>query len=303
MTVVRGWEAWPRGALHLTFGVFDGVHRGHRDLVQRLVSGARGARARAVVATFDTHPQRVLDPAASPLLLTSAAEKIDLLRAAGADAVVLWHFDEAFSRIEADDFVGRLAAAGDVRALLIGPDLAFGHRRAGDVRLLRRLSSRYGYAVSEIAPEEHAGEPISSTRIRAALQAGELAEANIMLGREYAVRGTVVRGAGRGRALGFPTINIETPPDRLLPKDGIYAMRVSIGDEVLPAAANLGVRPTFGDGDRVLEAYLIGRSLDLYGHAVDAHFVARIRDEVAFPSTDALRAQIARDVEAVKAAL
>lgn len=304
MTLLRGWTGWPPGPLHLTFGVFDGVHRGHQDLVRQLVAAARAERARALVATFDTLPQRVLDPARAPLALTSAEEKVERLVEAGADAVVLWHFDEAFSRIEAEDFAIRLAHAGDVRHVLVGPDLVFGHRRAGDVRLLRRVGGRFRYRVSEVSPREHGSAAISSTRIRAALLAGELAEANAMLGREYSVRGTVVTGSGRGRTLGFPTINIETTPDRLLPKDGVYAMRVSVDGELVPAAGNLGVRPTFeSDGARILEAYLIGRSLELYGRVVDALFVSYIRDERAFPSAAALRDQIARDVEAVRAAL
>lgn len=304
MSPIRGWEGWPRGPLHLTFGVFDGVHRGHRELVRQLIRSARAAGARAVVATFDTHPDRVLHPDRAPLLLTGPEEKAALLRDAGADAVVLWHFDEAFSRVSADDFVRRLAEAGEVRELVVGPDLVFGHKRGGDVRLLRRLGTRYGYGVAEIGPEELGGAAISSTRIREALAGGNVADANAMLGREYGVRGSVVRGAGRGKGLGFPTINIATPPERQLPRDGIYAMRVRIGDEVVPAAASLGLRPQFEtDGARALEAYLIGRAADLYGREVEARFVARLRDEAKFASADALREQIAKDVEAAKVVL
>lgn len=304
VNVVRGWEGWPRGPLHLTFGVFDGVHRGHRELVRQLVQSARGAGAGAAVGTFDTHPERVLHPGRAPLLLTGPEEKVALLHDAGADAVVLWRFDQAFSRITAEDFVRRVVDAGEVRQLVVGPDLAFGHRRGGDVRLLRRLGARYGYDVAEVGPEELRGGAISSTRIREALARGDLAEANAMLGREYGVRGVVVRGAGRGTGLGFPTINIATPPERQLPRDGIYAMRVRIGDELLPAAASLGVRPQFEtNGARVLEAYLIGRADDLYAREVEARFVARLRDEAKFATPDALREQMAKDVEAAKAAL
>lgn len=304
MTVLRGWTGWPPGPLHLTFGVFDGVHRGHQDLVRQLADGAHQDGARAVVGTFDTLPQRVLDPNRAPLALTSSDEKAELLTRAGADDVVLWHFDQEFSRIEAEDFVSRLLAAGDIRHFVVGPDLVFGHRRAGDVRLLRRVAARRRYSVSEVSPREHGAEAISSTRIRAALVSGDLGHANAMLGREYSVRGTVVSGSGRGRTIGFPTINIETPRERLLPKDGVYAMRVRVQGELVPAAGNLGVRPTFErDGARILEAYLIGRSLDLYDQIVDALFVSYLRGERAFPSAAALREQIAKDVEAVRAAL
>ncbi len=305
MTVVRGWTGSPAGPLHLTFGVFDGVHRGHRELIGALVRGAHHDRARAVVATFDVHPARVVDAPHAPYALTSADEKAGLLLDAGADAVLLWRFDRAFSLIEAPEFVRRVAEAGEVRHMLVGPDLVFGHERRGDVALLRTLGPRYGFSVAVAAPFKHGGDVISSTRIRAALGAGDIEEANAMLGREYGVRGTVVHGAGRGRNLGYPTINIATPSDRQLPKDGIYAMRVALGDEVLPAAANLGVRPTFEEaGPRVLEAYLLdGEHAPLYGREVEARFVKRIRDEERFTSIEALVAQIAKDVEAARVAL
>ena len=302
--IVHGWAGWPSGPLHLTFGVFDGVHRGHRELVRELVRGAHEAGAHAVVGTFDVHPARVLAPQRAPLALSSADEKADLLLAAGADDVVLWRFDREFSLIEAPEFVARLTTAGEVRHVVVGFDLVFGHQRRGDIRLLRDLGPRYELTVSEAREVLHDDAPISSSRIRAALSDGRIADANAMLGREYAVRGTVVHGAGRGRGLGYPTINIATPSDRQLPADGIYAMRVASGDEVLAAAANLGVRPTFEtSGARLLEAYLLDVDRGLYGRQVEARFVARIRDERRFASGEELHAQIAKDVEAVRAAL
>lgn len=302
--ILESWDGWPRDPLHLTFGVFDGVHRGHREVVGELVRGARRSGARAVVGTFDVHPARVLAPLRAPLALSSAPEKVDLLVAAGADDVVLWRFDRAFASLEAEAFVARVAAAGAVRHILVGFDLVFGHARRGNVAVLRELGPRFGFTVSEAREVLHEGAPISSSRIRAALAEGEVQDANAMLGREYGVRGTVVHGAGRGRGLGYPTINIATPSDRQLPADGIYAIRVAVGDEILSAAANLGVRPTFEDaGARLLEAYLLDADRDLYGRLVEARFVRRIRDERRFGSADELTAQIARDVEAVRAAL
>jgi riboflavin kinase/FMN adenylyltransferase len=302
--LVEGFARWPAGPLHLTFGVFDGVHRGHRALIGELVAGARAAGARAVVGTFDVHPARVVAPQHAPLALSSAEEKIALLEAAGADDVVLWRFDRAFASLEAEEFVERIARAGRVRRVLVGFDLVFGHARRGDARLLRELGSRHGFDVAEGAPVAFEGAPISSSRIREALVAGDIATANAMLGREYGVRGTVVHGAGRGRVLGYPTINIATPSDRQLPADGIYAMRVAVGGETLPAAANLGVRPTFeASGARLLEAHLLDVERDLYGQPVDARFVARIRDERKFGSSEELTRQIAADVEAARAVL
>lgn len=295
---------WPSGPLHFTFGVFDGVHRGHQELIRELVRGAREGRARGVVGTFDVHPARVVAPAHAPLALSSAEEKVELLQNAGADDVVLWRFDQDFSRLEADDFVARLAGAGKIRHVLVGFDLVFGHQRKGDSALLRALGARFGFTVSEAREVLHGGAPISSSGIRAALVRGDLAEANAMLGREYGVRGTIVHGAGRGRVLGYPTINIATPSDRQLPGDGVYAMRIVVDDEVLAAAGNLGVRPTFETaGARLLEAYLLDVERDLYGRQVEARFVRRIRDERKFSDADALRAQIAEDVQAAREAL
>ncbi|TMD61191.1 MAG: riboflavin biosynthesis protein RibF [Chloroflexi bacterium] len=302
--LVHGWTGWPHGPLHFTFGVFDGVHRGHRALLSELREGARAAGARAVVGTFDVHPARVVAPQRAPLALSSAEEKIELLQQAGADDVVLWTFDRDFAALEAEAFVLQLAKAGDVRHVLAGFDLVFGHDRRGDVRLLRELSPRFGYTVSEAGEMHFEGGAISSTRIRMTLAEGRIEEANAMLGREYGVRGTVVHGAGRGRGLGFPTINIATPSDRQLPADGIYAMRVAVDGELLPAAANLGVRPTFEDaGSRLLEAHLLDVDRDLYGKQVEARFVRRIREERRFANAEELSARIALDVDAVRRAL
>ena len=300
----HGFSGWPRGPLHLTFGVFDGVHRGHRALLGELVAGAGAAGARALVATFDVHPARVLAPQRAPQALTSAEEKLELLGSTGVDDVVMWRFDRAFSEIPADEFVAMLARAGEIRHIVAGFDLVFGHDRTGDAGLLRTLGARHGFDVSEAPEVLFADLPISSSRIRVALAAGRIGEANAMLGREYGVRGTVVHGAGRGRGLGYPTINIATPSDRQLPSDGIYAMRIAVEGELLAAAANLGVRPTFETaGARLLEAHLIDVDRDLYGRLVEARFVTRLRDERRFATPDELAGQIARDVEAARAAL
>ena len=300
----HGWASWPKGPLHLTFGVFDGVHRGHRALLTELREGAHAAGARAVVGTFDVHPARVVAPQRAPLALSSAEEKIELLSNAGVDDIVLWTFDREFAALEADEFLARLAKAGDVRHVLAGFDLVFGHDRRGDVGLLRELAPRFAFTVGEGRELHFDGGAISSSRIRAALAAGRVEEANAMLGREYGVRGTVVHGAGRGRGLGYPTINIATPSDRQLPADGIYAMRVAVGGELLAAAANLGVRPTFETaGSRLLEAHLLDVDRELYGKQVEARFVRRIRDELRFATADELTSQIARDVAAVREAL
>jgi riboflavin kinase/FMN adenylyltransferase len=283
--------------------VFDGVHRGHRALVAQLARGARGEGASAVAATFEPLPIQALAPGAPASALSDVSERIALLRAAGADAVVVFRFDEAFAAMDAERFIDRVRDAGDIRRIVVGPDFHFGHRAQGDVATLRARAARDQFAVDVVQPMNVEGGDVSSTRIRNVLLAGDVEAAARLLGRPYGVRGRVVHGAKRGRALGFPTINLALPPERLLPRDGIYAMWVEMGEGRFKAAASLGVRPTFGSGDRLLEAFLLDYSGELYGEEVEAAFVTRLRDEMAFASPAELSAQIARDVEDTKRAL
>jgi riboflavin kinase/FMN adenylyltransferase len=302
-SVIRGFEDWPSGPLHVALGVFDGVHVGHRALIAHLARGARATGAVAVAATFDPLPIQVLAPGAPPSALSDADERCALLREAGADVVALIPFDTAFAALAPEAFVARLTGAGGVRRAVVGSDFRFGHDRAGDVGLLRELGRRSGFEVDEFPPLAAGGRVVSSTRIRNALRAGEAELAAALLGRPYAVRGTVVHGERRGRGLGYPTINIETLPERLLPKDGIYAMWIDVAGGRHRAAASLGLRPTFGSGPRRLEAFLLDFSGELYGANVRAAFVLRLRDELYFEGPEALAAQIAKDVEAARQAL
>jgi len=228
---------------------------------------------------------------------------VRLLHAAGADDVVVFHFTKEFATCDADEFVRRLVGAGEVRRIFVGQDFQFGHDRGGNVRTLALAGPKHRFDVVVATPVMEGGEVVSSTRIRNALLAGDVTGAARLLGRPYGVRGTVVHGAKRGRALGFPTINLAVPPERLLPRDGIYAMTVRVRDAQVAAAASLGVRPTFGSGDRTLEAYLLDWEGDVYGDAIEAAFVKRLRDELRFASAAELTEQIARDVEATRAAL
>ncbi|TMF57183.1 MAG: bifunctional riboflavin kinase/FAD synthetase [Chloroflexi bacterium] len=303
MTVLEDFTGWPRGPLSIAIGVFDGVHIGHHALIRQTAAGAKQRGGRALAATFDPLPIQALAPGAPPSALSDVDERVRLLRDAGADDVVVFRFTKEFAALSADEFVGRLAGAGEVRQIFVGADFQFGHDRDGNVRTLAASGSRSGFEVVVAAPVKLEGEVVSSTRIRNALLAGDVALAARLLGRPYSVRGTVVHGAKRGRALGFPTINLAIPPERLLPRDGIYAMSVRVHDEQVTAAASLGVRPTFGGGDRTLEAYLLDWEGDVYGDRIEAAFVKRLRDELRFASPEELSAQIARDVEATRAAL
>lgn len=301
--MLSDFKAWPHGPLSIAIGVFDGVHVGHQALIRQTAEGAKQKGGRALAATFDPLPIQALAPGAPPSALTDVDERVRLLHEAGASDVVVFLFTKEFAALAADEFIRRLAAAGEVRQIFVGEDFQFGHDRGGNVRALAAAGPTYGFDVVVATPVKQGGEVVSSTRIRNALLAGDVQGAARLLGRPYSVRGTVVHGARRGRALGFPTINLAVAPERLLPRDGIYAMRVRVGDQQVAAAASLGVRPTFGGGDRTLEAYLLDWEGDVYGERIEAAFVKRIRDELRFASAAELSAQIALDVEETRRAL
>jgi riboflavin kinase/FMN adenylyltransferase len=303
VTVIRNFTGWPSGPLHVAIGVFDGVHLGHQMLVRRLVGGASAAGATPVVATFDPLPGQALSQDPPRSTLADAPERCALLKEAGADSVVIFTFDHAFSQQTAEQFIKRVTTAGDVKRIVVGVDFQFGHGREGAVPTLQALGERYGFAVSVVEPIGLGGAVVSSTRIRQALREGDLITAQALLGRPYSVSGTIVHGEERGRSLGFPTINVTPPDDKLLPRDGIYATWAVIGGERFRAASSLGVRPTFGAGPRKLEAYILDFSGDLYGQQATIVFVERLRDEVKFESADDLARQIALDVEQSRLAL
>jgi riboflavin kinase/FMN adenylyltransferase len=301
--VFSDFTGWPRGPLSIAIGVFDGVHIGHQALIRQTAEGAKQQGGRALAATFDPLPIQALAPGAPPSALTDVEERARLLHDAGASDVVVFHFTRDFAALSADEFIRRLADAGEVRQIFVGEDFQFGHDRGGNVRALAAAGPRYGFAVVVARPVTEGGEVVSSTRIRNALLAGDVEGAARLLGRPYSVRGTVVHGAKRGRALGFPTINLAVAPERILPRDGIYAMSVRVRDEEVAAAASLGVRPTFGGGDRTLEAYLLDWEGDVYGDRIEAAFVKHLRDELRFASAIELSEQIARDVDETRRAL
>jgi riboflavin kinase/FMN adenylyltransferase len=303
VSVLSDFERWPRGPLSIAIGVFDGVHIGHQALIAQTAARAKQQGGRALAATFDPLPIQALAPGAPPSALSDVDERARLLHAAGADDVIVFHFTKQFAALTADEFMHRLVEAGAVRQIFIGEDFQFGHERGGNVRTLAAAGPKYGFEVVVAPPVKLDGEIVSSTRIRNALLAGDVESGARLLGRPYVVRGTVVHGDKRGRALGFPTMNLAVPRERLLPRDGIYAMWATVNGQRVPAAASLGVRPTFGGGDRVLEAFLLDWKGDAYGDTIEAAFVKRLRDELRFASAAELSEQIARDVEATREAL
>jgi riboflavin kinase/FMN adenylyltransferase len=290
----------------VTVGTFDGVHCGHRDVLARLTGRASEIGHASVLVTFEPHPVEVLNPDAAPPLLTTREEKLDLLEPTGLDYVAIVPFTPEFARRSATEFVNDvLIGRFRMAELLVGHDHAFGRGREGDISLLRSLGASRGFAVDVVPPVlTPSGEAVSSTLVRRAIADRDLDRARALLGRAYSVRGTVVAGAARGRLLGYPTLNVEPDsPRKLLPPDGVYAVRVVGSRGGFEGMMNLGGRPTFGDDRRTLEAHLFDADGDFYGDRVDVAFVARLRDTVRFPDPDALVAQLRRDADAARRAL
>ncbi len=283
----------------VTVGNFDGVHRGHQALVGEMVRWARSAPGDAVVLTFDPHPARVLSPHQAKRALMTLEQKAEALAALGVDRLVALAFTERVAGMPAEEFA-RLVLRGSLAAprVVVGQDFRFGRGRAGDVAALVALGETLGFAVRAVGPVLQDGLPISSSRIRDVLAAGEVAKAASLLGRIFFVDGAVVRGDGRGRGLGFPTANVAVH-NETLPGLGVYAcrMRLGAGEVARPAVANLGQRPTFGGGQTVLEVHVLDFAGDLYGREVRVEFVERLRAERAFAGREDLLAQIGADAQ------
>jgi riboflavin kinase / FMN adenylyltransferase len=293
-------------ATAITVGTFDGVHRGHQDVLARLVGRAEAAGLPSVLVTFEPHPLEVLNPSAAPALLTTRDEKLAALEITGLDYVALLAFDAALASLPAEEFVDRiLLRTFRMRSLLIGHDHGFGRGREGSVETLRALGSSRGFDVEVVAPVQGPdGRPVSSSIIRRAVAAGDLDAAAAALGRAYSVRGPVVPGEGRGRSLGYRTLNVAPPsPRKLLPPDGVYAVEVATAKGRFGGMLNLGARPTFDDARRTIEAHLFEASGDFYGDVVELAFVRRLRDTRRFDGPEALMAQLADDERAARRAL
>ena len=276
--------------------VFDGIHRGHQQLIGGMAQAAHAAGNLAAVLTFDPHPAIALGYQ-PPLLLTTVEERSELLASLGLDLLVMFPFTPATVRTSAADFVAPLTQHLCLAELWGGPDFAFGHRRTGDVQFLRRLGAERGFAVRVVEPLVWEGDLISSSRVRTALQTGDLPQATGCLGRPYRLAGVVVRGRGDGSRIGVPTANLSPPPGRLIPGGGVYACLAGGARlEAHPAVVNVSTRPRFGGGELTFEAHLLDFDGDLHGQTLALDFVARLRDEVIFPTVEALAAQIREDI-------
>ncbi len=281
----------------VTVGTFDGVHRGHWAVLEEIARRAAACHGRSVLVTFEPHPLEVVNPAAAPQLLTVGDEKRAVLAESPVDHVVFLPFTPALAALPPERFVREeLRRRFDLKELVIGYDHGFGRGRSGDVELLRRIGREDGFAVDVVAAVMMDGHPVSSTAIRRAVAGGDLAAAARGLGRRYSVTGRVEAGAGRGRGLGVPTVNLAPPhPKKLLPPDGVYAAYALWRGRRHGAMLNLGPRPTFGEAGRRLEAHLFEFEGDLLAETVTIEFVRRLRDVMRFASPAELKAQLERD--------
>lgn len=280
----------------VTLGNFDGIHLGHQALIKGAVSDGKRLGCWSIVLTFEPHPLKVLAPDRAPKTLLTHKDKMQLLQSFGVDAVIVQHFDLAFAKIAAEDFVRNILVDRlHATKLWVGKDLRFGQGRRGDVGDLKRWGEDLGFEVAIVEPILVQGVRVSSSRIRQAIAAGRVNEVRPMLGRYHFLSGRVVRGQHRGKDLGFPTANLSTRTE-VLPPDGIYATLLQRGAEVFASVSSIGVNPTFGEGPRTVESYILNFNENIYGETVKLSFVQRIRDEKKFSSVEALVTQIRDDV-------
>ncbi len=289
----------------LSIGNFDGVHRGHQALLQAMMADARPRGWLAGLMTFDPHPLAVLRPQTTARCLSTIDERLALLEALGLDFVVVHPFSREVARTPAGEFVARLHESLRLAALWIGPDFALGRDREGNVPFLRELGRARGFEVHVLSPQMLAGAEVRSGTIREHLLAGEVAAAGEKLGHPYQISGQVVGGAQRGRTIGFPTANLTISENRLLPANGVYATWTQLPGRpaLLPGVTNIGVRPSFDNGQLTVETHLLDFQGDLYGQQVTLTFVRRLRAEMRFASVDGLRAQIRQDIETARRVL
>jgi riboflavin kinase/FMN adenylyltransferase len=293
------------GPVVLAVGTFDGLHLGHQALIRHAMEEALLVNGTAVVMTFDRHPCSLVRPDHCPKLLTTQQAKIGILEQMGVPAILLLEFNMELASLPPDKFIGELAAAGrPLHMICVGFQWSFGKGGAGNVAVLERLGKSLGFSVSQIPPVEVGGRQVSSTRIRAAIDSSDFKDAEACLGRRFLLSGSVVRGAGLGAKIGFPTANLETDGMQL-PPDGVYAVKVRHADGISAGVMNIGFRPTVDASAlvRTAEVHLFNWSDNLVGQELDVEFVSYLRGEQKFPSLDALIVQIGQDCEKARALL
>ena len=292
------------GSSVVAIGNFDGVHSGHRRVIDTARRIAAEDGYEDMVFTFVEHPRSVLRPDSPVPLLTPWPEKVDRLGDSGVSACVAAHFTPDLAQLSPEEFVTRILLGQlNAKAVVTGFNFRFGHRQSGSPEVLKALGAQHGFRVEIVTPFEQEGGVVSSSRLRELVATGAIESANAMLGYAYTLTGTVIHGDKRGRTIGFPTANLEISREKLLPAYGVYACRVKVGDAELPGIVNIGQRPTFDPPKLMIEAHIFDWSGDIYGETIAVSLVSRIRAEQAFPSVDALIAQIKADCRVAREAL
>ena len=296
-------DVCPSKGTAVTIGTFDGVHRGHQHLFQSLKKAADSEDLLTCAIVFPNQPRSVLVPGVDVEYITPWEERESLIKAQGVDHLVALDFTREFASIRAREFVEMLVAHLKMRVLVVGPDFALGHRREGDISMLRAMGRELGFRVQVLEPRAVDDQPIRSRVLRKMISDGQVVDAARMLGRPFSLTGVVVEGDRRGRDLGFPTANLALGESILAPKHGIYATWATFRGEKRPSATSIGVRPTFGGGPRFVEVYVIDFNGDLYGETIDVEFAKLLRDEQYFESVDELVRQMEMDVEQARSIL
>lgn len=285
----------------VTLGSFDGVHLGHQAIISRLIEKSEEKRKIGVVVTYEPHPQSVVAPDDAPGLLTTMQERLKLLESLRVEETVVMSFDEELRNYSADEFVERILVEKlDIGSLVVGEDHAFGRDRAGRIDLLKRTALVHGFDVEVVSATQVDGIRVSSTRIRKEVAAGEFAKATDMLGHSYPLSGTVTRGKGRGRNLGYPTLNLEIAKSKLLPRDGVYGVRLYLEEREYPGMMYVGPRPTFGEETRSVEVHVLGREIEVTDAKVELLVERWVREPRRFPDPEHLRDQLKSDEKRIK---
>jgi riboflavin kinase/FMN adenylyltransferase len=293
----------PQGEILLTIGVFDGVHAGHRYLLQRLRQRAKERNLLSGVVTFNPHPQSVLHPHEQLPWLSSLDDRVATLRQLGLSIVAVLTFAPKLAQLGARDFMSLLKTYLKMQGIVVGPDFTLGRAGEGDINLLRTLGDEMKFSVEVIPPYTIDGEIVSSTLIRQALIHGDMSRVEKLMGRRFYLTGKVITSDKRGRLLGFPTANLDMKPEQASPDNGIYATITQVDGKRFPSATNIGTRPTFGEGKRLVETHLLNYQGNLYGKEIRVEFVQKLRDEERFASSQELETQIKEDVRKVEALL
>ena len=297
MEIIRDLEALARHPYPVTaIGNFDGVHLGHRAILKAAIDRARAAGGTAFALTFDPLPAKLLAPDRAPQLILAPDDKLELLRLSGIDGVIVLNFTLELSLLAPRDFVrDYLRGKIGVREVVVGHSVSFGHNRAGNAAMMVELGREFGFDVDVVGPVKIGGIEVSSTKVRELIGNGDLRAAARLLGRYHFLSGPVVRGRERGRTIGYPTANLASETE-CIPPDGVYAARVILSDGAYPSIANIGMRPTFSESARSIEAHIFDFTRDIYGTRIKLEPIERIRPERKFDNADALKAQIALDL-------